>query len=140
MIHGIPLFFVMLGVAILGLAVAWVSERAHQAVFLILGLIFTGEGACYVYFVSMGAGSDASVVDALLGFCVLGIPLGVLCLSLWRRHIGGAESCMCVRHYGACVALNALNFILVPLPIANVISRLGGGALAIALAARNGRG
>ena len=125
-------FFVDLAVALISIVLSLIVKK-REVVFLVVGFYFTSEGVYYVYFASpLGPGFEGGFLNFLLGFCVFGLPLGFLSLtifSVWRWGRGDRHLFE-VAQFGICVGLHVLNLALVMLGPLNLGTRLGAALLA----------
>ncbi len=127
------LYLVSIAVAILGLLLAWLLRRGEW-IFLVLGLFFLAEGVYYLYLTApWRPGEETGPLDFLLGFSVLGIPLSVLCFSIFFVWLGGRSGPRSVElaQYAVCLLLHVLNFAVAMLSPWSEITRFGGAALAV---------
>ena len=133
------LYFVSLAAAILAVPLVLLIKRG-DLVFLVVGLFFLAEGIYYTYFASpWGPGSSSTLFDFLLGFSVLGIPLAILCLSIFVLWSGGRSTFKTfeVVQFSVCVFLNVANFGVSMLSPWSEITRFGGAVLAIGFGVLN---
>lgn len=127
------LYFVSMGAAVLTIPLVLLIKRGEM-VFLVLGLFFLAHGVLYTYFASpWGPGGSETVLNFLAGFSLLGVPLALLCLSIFVLWSGGKSTSKTfeVVQFSICVFLHLANFVFAMLYPWSEITRFGGAVLAV---------
>lgn len=140
MVLGIPVAIVFIFIALIGATTLLLPSRMHRSLLLVLGSAFWIQGLDFLFFVSIGDAFDMTVVDALLGFALLGVPFGLLCFSLARlHHVLPEGGCSCFRQYSLCVGLQIAGILITPIPLGAIAGRVSGAVMACVYAVRNKR-
>jgi hypothetical protein len=109
-------------------------------VFLFLGVVFSLQGAAFVYALSpWGPAADATSEEVLSNLSLFGFPAAFLCFSAAHAISGRAVRALSLPYWqlGACMALWLLSVWLTMLAPWHLVTRLGAVVLAVAFGVVN---